>query len=179
MDPKHTATTLAALIAKDMEPQTAEEVLHALKPYDGQLITTRLLDKLPGGRVEWRLSRNYGWTEIRNRVYLSSGGDRRDGVNLMLARSEASVPLSVSWVEKENPAYFAGRRERNALRARAIADRALLTRLATVMNEIEDWLHKLHFSREQFATFVAYGEPCSPARYDLERACGLREEAKP
>jgi hypothetical protein len=176
--PKHTANSVAALITKNMEPQTAEDVLAALKPLDGQLITTRLLDKLPGGRIEWRLSRHLGWTEIKNRVYLSTGGEHREGVCLMLARSEASVPLSVEFVERENPAYFAGRRQRNDLRTAALANPELLTRVAFIMNEIEDINLKRTLAKKQFAAFVDHGEPLSPDQYALERACGLREEKK-
>jgi len=172
---RHTAESLTALIASRLEPDNAERVLEALKPLHGTLITTRLLDKLPGGRVEWRLSRHHGWTELANRAQQSTRGDSPDAVNLILARSEVSVPLDVPWVERENSRYFAGRRERNALRAQAVADKPMLTRLAFVMNEIEDLQHKLKFAKKTFAAFVADGEPCHPERYELERACGLRD----
>lgn len=175
---KHTATSVAALIAKNVEPTTAEEVLAVLKRLDGQQITTRLLDKLPGGRVEWRLSRHLGWTEIKNRAYVSTGGEHREGVCLMLARSEASVALDAAWVERENPAYFAGRRERNALRANALANKALLERVAFCMNEVEEINQKREIAKKQLAVFLEHGEPLSPDQYDVERACGLREEKK-
>ena len=177
MTSKHSAATVAAIIQQRIESDVAEHVLTALKPCHGQLITTRLLDKLPGGRVEWRLTRNYGWTEVKNRAYLSSQGGSSDGVCLMLVRTEASVPLDVTWVERENPAYFAGRRERNAQRAQALADTGLLERFAFVLNEIEDVRQQLAVAREQFAGYVNRG-PLSPDRYEFERACGLREKEK-
>jgi hypothetical protein len=176
MTPTHTAGTLAALIERRREPDTADIVLAALRSHNGQLITTRLLDKLPGGRVEWRLARTMGWTEIVNGAYRKSQGNAPDGLRLIIARSEASVPLDVAWVERENPAYFAGRRERNALRDQALADPSLLTRLATVMNEIEDLRYKLTFAEQTF--FELADGPAGPDRYELERACGMRKESR-
>jgi hypothetical protein len=178
MEPKHTPASVAALITKNIEPATAEEVLVALMPLDGQLITTRLLDRLPGGRVEWRLARHYGWTEIKNRAYISTGGEHREGICLILARSEASVPLDVALVERENPAYYSGRRQRNALRLAALANAELLSRIALLMNEIEDSNGIRAAQQRQFAAFVNTGEPLNPDQYDLERACGLRQEKK-
>jgi len=175
---RHTPESVAEEVADSMEPQTAEDVLEALKKCDGQAITTRLLDKLPGGRVEWRLSRQLGWTEIKNRAYVNSSGASPQGICLMLARSEASVPLSVAWVERENPAYFAGRRERNALREKALADKQLLTRAAFLFNEIEDINAKRRAKTKEFAVLVEHREPLSPVKYKLERVCGLREDDK-
>jgi hypothetical protein len=168
----HTVESVAALIQANIEPQTAEAVLAALKPLEGQFITTRVLDKLPGGRVEWRMNRNLGWTEIKNRAYVAN---KRDGVCLILARSEASVPLDTAFIERENAQYFEQRRHRNQLRAQALANPALLTRVAFLMNEIEDLNHKQALAKKQFAVFLSHGEPLSPDQYELERACGLRD----
>lgn len=170
----HTAGTLAKLIAHDIEPDHAERVLTALQPLNGQLITTRLLDKLPGGRVEWRLTRDLGKTHVKNRAYISTKGDAAEALDLTLAPSEASVPLDVAWVEHANAWYFEQRRARNAHRQAAIADTPLLSRLAFVMNEIEDLHHKLAFAKTQFVAFVE-DEPLCVERYTLERACGLRD----
>jgi len=79
-------------------------------------------------------------------------------------------------VERDNPAYFAGRRERNQQRTAALADPPMLTRLAFVMNEIEDLQSRLALAKKSFAAFVEHGAPCSPDRYALERACGLRDD---
>lgn len=175
---RHTAKTVAEVVAAKMEPETAEEVLEVLRKCDGQLITTRLLDKLPGGRVDWRLSRNLGWTEIKNRAYANSSGQSRTGICLIIARSEQSVPLVADFVEKENPAYFKGRRERNALRNIALADQELLERVAAFFNKVEDWSAQGKELHKVWAVFSAHGEPLSPDRYDLERCCGLREDDK-
>lgn len=179
MEPKqHTVESVAELIRRNIESETAEAVLHILRSLDGTLITTRLADKLPGGRVEWRLARQLGWTELKNRAYISTGGANREGVCLILARSEAAVPLSADFVERENPAYFAGRRERNRLRNLAVHNPALLERVAFVMNQIEDINLQRDLAKKQFAVFVSTGEPLHPDQYELERACGLREEHK-
>jgi len=175
MNGKHTASSIASLISNEVEPDNAEHVLAALTPYHGKPISTRLLDRLPGGRVEWTLRKQYGWTEIVNRADRQTRGDSRDAIRIILARSEASVPLDVPWVERENARYFAGRRERNRLRAVALADNPMLTRMAFTMNEIEDLHVKLAFAKKTFAALVDDGTPLHPDRYVLEEACGLRE----
>jgi|SRR5262245_9780440 len=175
MDGKHTASSVASLITHEVEPDNAEHVLAALAPQHGKPITTRLLDHLPGGRVEWTLRRQYGWTEIVNRAERGTRGDTREALRLILARSETSVPLDVPWVERENANVFAGRRERNQLRSVALADEPLLTRMAFTMNEIEDLQAKLAFAKKTFAALVEHDSPLHPDRYTLEAACGLRE----
>lgn len=175
----HTAESVAAIVSQHIEPNSADEVLTVLRKCDGQLITTRLLDKLPGGRVEWRLSRALGYTELRNRAYLSSGGIHRDGINLVLARGETSEPLAANWVERENPQYFKNRRERNALRMRALNDHDLLQRVAQLFNRLEELNRARAECRAQFLLLVAHGEPLSPDQYVLERVCGLREDKQP
>jgi len=168
----HTPTSLTTLIANHLEPDHADRVLAALKPLDGQLITTRLLDKLPGGRVEWRLTRDMGYTKVANRAYKHH---RAEGIELMLARSEGSVPLDVAWVERENPHQFAGRRERNALRAQAMANKEALAKLAAVMNELEDLQKRVAAAKVTFAAYTGDNTPYRVVRYELERACGLRD----
>lgn len=161
----HTAASVAALIERNMEPTTAEDVLAALKQVNGQPITPRLLDHLPGGRVEWRLSKQLGTTELKNRAYMR---DAREGVCLVLAKSDE---VSAAFVELANPTYFRLRRERNALRALALdpANVPLLERAASLCNEFA-------LARQQLAALVRDGEPLSPDRIDIERACGLRED---
>jgi len=174
--PSHNAATVAEIIRKNIEPDTAEDVLAALQKLEGQVITTRLLDKLPGGRVEWRIHRQLGETTIRNRAYLR---EKAEGVSLTLARSDASgTVVDASFVEKANPSYFKDRRERNALRAKALADAALLGRVAILFSEIETINMQLDAAKQQFAVYVTPGEPLSPDRVELERACGLREKEK-
>lgn len=164
---RHTATSVAAIITKNIEPAIAEEVLAALKSLDGQVITTRLLDRLPGGRVEWRLSRELGVTEIRNRAYVGRG--RPDGVCLTLAKSESNV-VSAEFIERANPYYFQDRRARNEVRAKALQNTELLERMALLFNQMEDLHEKYALVRKQLAVFVSPGGPFAPDRPDLERA---------
>src|SRR5262245_32324940 len=94
---RHTTASVAEILRKTIEPDSAEEALTALKKLDGQPITQRLLDKLPGGRVEWRLNKQLGDTELRNRAYTRA---KRDGVCLTLARNSETV--SAAFVEQAN-----------------------------------------------------------------------------
>jgi hypothetical protein len=159
--PRHTPDSVKEIIAKNIEPETAEEVLAALKALDGQLITTRVLDRLPGGRVEWRIHRQLGGVEIRNRAYTRG---QVHGVCLTLTKIGDVIHSKV--IERENPEYFKRRRARNEARAQALQNTHLLQRLAVLFNEVEELQGKARFAKKQLAVFV--GE--FP---DLEEAIGL------
>ena len=174
MTTKHTLESLTRMITKKIEPPLADAVLDALKRIEGQLITTRVLDKLPGGRVEWRMSRTLGFTEIRNRSFMTSQGSSLDSICLKLAKSESSVPVDAAWIERENVDHYAGRRQRNALRAKALADVGMLSRVAGIMNDIEAINEQLRVAKATLCDFTKDGAPLHPERYDVEKACGLR-----
>lgn len=167
----HTAASVAEIVRKNFEPRDAEEVLNALRPFHGQVITIRLLDKLPGGRVEWRIQRQLGRVELKNRAFLK---DSRTGLSLTLAKA-GSERLDADRLERENPEYFARRRERNALREQALTNAALLERVALLFSEIEELNQKRAVALRQFAVFVQPGEPLHPDRLELQRAI-TREE---
>lgn len=82
-----------------MPSPKAEETLAALRELDGHPITPRLLDRLPGGRVEWRIVRELGRITIRNRAWYQDS--RIDGVELQLSpRIYPGVTLDAAWVER-------------------------------------------------------------------------------
>jgi hypothetical protein len=171
---QHTAQSIAAIIAKNIEPATADEVLAALRALEGHHITPRLLDRLPGGRVEWRLRRELGVTEIRNRAFLN---DKATGVSLTLARNDSDV-LSAEFVERENPEHFKNRRDRNARREQALSNVALLERVALLFNELTTINEQRRLAMKQLAVFISHEGPLGPDKRDLERALGLRFEDK-
>lgn len=168
---KHTAESVAALIESRIESDLPDKVLEALRPMDGKAITTRLLDKLPGGREQWRLVRHYGWTSLQTMGYgrNESGGE----IDLTLVRSESSLPLELEWVEKENPAYFAARRERNEARKAALVDVVLLEDVAEAMNRAEQAIETLRRATADMEEFTDYGKPFNADSYTLREACGL------
>jgi hypothetical protein len=171
----HTRQSVSDLLQDRWESDLPDRILEALKPFHGKPITTRLLDKLPGGRDEWRMRREYGWTRIENMPYIRTHGRDRNGVSIILARSEASVPLDLAFVEQDNVAYYLGRRERNHARMEARNDAAKLDAMASVLNRIE----ALNAAREavlkDFEQLAGYGEIFNPDKYELERAAGLRD----
>lgn len=174
MSGRHTIHTLCEFIQSRWESDLPDKVIEALRPLQGKLITSRLLDRLPGGKDQWRMARNYGWTEIETVEYRQSHGNK--GVRLILARSESSVPLDITIVESENPAYFAGRRERNHARMEARNTREKLEALAAVMNRIERLKRELDTARTEFDALTEHGEVFNPDRYALERVIGLRDD---
>jgi hypothetical protein len=168
---EHTRHTLSDLIQQHWESDLPDQIIEALRPLNGKMITTRLLDKLPGGKEAWILSRNYGWTELDSRTYRSSQGNK--GVHLILARSEASVPLDLAVVESENPAYFDARRKRNHARMEARNDGGRLDALAATMNRIESLQAQLDSAVSDFDALTEYGTVFHQDMYTLRKACGL------
>src|SRR5687767_1157643 len=109
----HTRQSVSDLIQSRWESDLPDKVLDALRPLEGKAITTRLLDRLPGRKENWRLERHYGWTSLQTKGYGRDWVKEDESLDIMLVRSEASMPLDLAWVEENNPAYFKGRRERN------------------------------------------------------------------
>lgn len=175
---RHTFNSVANLIQDNWESEVPDAVLEALRPFNGKPVTKRLLDKLPGGKDAWLLERAYGMTHIKNKIYAYSHGSEKGGISLLLDWREDAFALDVNKVEERNPAYFSGRRERNHKRMEARNNRELLQKMADVMNEAERAQRALANAKEHFKALAGYGEPFSPVQYELERACGLREERK-
>ena len=128
---RHSVSTVRATILAGMESNAPDQILKALAHLDGKNITSRF-DKLVPGFI---ILRRYGWTEFASEEYRRSGGNR--GMRLLLAHTESSVPLSLAFVEKENPSYFAGRRERNAERIALLNDEARMQEIADALNAQE------------------------------------------
>lgn len=170
----HTRQSVSDFIQARWESDLPDQVLEALKPYQGKNITTRLLDVLPGGKGQWRMSRQYGWTELETINYIRTQGN--EGTRLILARSESSVPLDLAFVEKENPAYYAGRRERNHARMEARNTAALLDKLAHVLNRVETARVLLDSAKADLDALTEHGEVFNPERYALRKICGYEEK---
>lgn len=77
---------------------TVEEVLGALRALDGRAVDQRLIDKLPGGRVVWRLRTELGAIELQDRDYAATG----EGVCLLLLAPGDDLVLNYAWVERQH-----------------------------------------------------------------------------
>jgi hypothetical protein len=163
------------LIQDQWESDLPDRILAILKTMEGKAITTRLLDKLPGGKDTWRLNRHYGWTDLQNREY--NNGDYKNGCSLMLARSEGAVPIDTAWIEKENTAYFDARKKRNHARMEALNTAETLDAIAIALNCAERAIAQLFHAQETIEKLTEYGSTLEPDRYNFLRACGLMDAA--
>ncbi len=172
--PVHTFQTVHDLIQSQYESDLPDRVLQALRPFDGKDITTRILAKMPAlPGVTWRLKRNYGWTTLETSTYCTPEGyANKTSLSLMLVRTEASVPLDTAWVERENPAYFSARVERNHARMEAMNTKPTLDACADAMNRVQAAIAETRAAMASLAALTEYGSTLYPDHYDIERACG-------
>jgi hypothetical protein len=174
----HTMHTVRELLQAEWESDLPDKVIEALRPQDGKNVTTRLLDKLPGGKEVWHLRREYGMTHIVNEAYRR--GDYRNGVSLLLYHSEASLSLDLKHVQEKNPAYFSARLERNHARMEAMNTRETLEAIAAAMNAAEVAIAQLLEANARVEALTEYGTTLHPDRYDILKACGLSDtESRP
>ena len=138
----HTIATVRATLESRIESDEPDEVLAILKKDDGKQLTKRILEKLPSvgfgaslvsaSGQRWRLSQHAGMIHLETWDYARSGGST--GIHLLMAYAEKSVTIDAAWVEEHNPAYFKGRRERNAARRAALGNHEALTSMALALN---------------------------------------------
>lgn len=186
---KHTAKTIAAIIAANLESDLPDRVIEALRPYDGKNITTRILDALPPlpNGATWRLIRNYGWTCLQTSTYCTPQGYAdKTSMDLILTRTEASVPLDLAYVAGENKeknsygencAYFSARRERNAARHQAMSDPEMLKKSATALNKYTAAIDALAAARAELDEITEYGTPMHPEQYTLRGIADPHDKA--
>ena len=170
---QHTRQSVYELIASQVESDLPDIVLEALHKFNRKPITTRIADHMNSlepsiGGERWRLVRHYGWTSLETDSYRRT--DTKQGISLMLARTESSVPLDLAWVEKENGAYFDARRVRNLARTEILNTPYRLDKISATMNETESAIHALR------AAVVDLEFACYAADiYAVKRACGLAD----
>jgi hypothetical protein len=166
----HTIQSVRAFVQSQRESDEPDEVLAVLKANDGKQLTKRILDKLPGGAPRWRLSRNAGMTHLETWDYVRSGG--KTGMHFLMAYAEESVVIDAAWVEEHNPAYFKGRRERNASRDEVLQNNGLgqltVQRMVNTLNAYEDAKAKLDAAKETMDNMSGFDAD----RYDWEKLAG-------
>lgn len=171
-----TRQTVHDILQSHWESDLPDRTLQALRAFDGKPITTRLLAKLPtlANGATWRLIRHYGWTSLETSTYGQPQGYRdKTSMSLVLVRTEASVPLDTAWVERENTAYFAARRERNHARMEAMNTKTTLDACAAAMSGCSAALTALQTAMAQLETLTEVGTNLNPDRYTLQKACGV------
>lgn len=171
-----TSQDVSDIIHAGWESDMPDKVLEALRPYDGKVITTRLLPKLAQATgLEWRLRRQYGMTHLETVDYGRSSG--HTGYSLLVSHTESSTPLNLRDIEERNPTYFSGRRERNHARMEAMNTRDTLDTAADTLNSLRDAYERLTAAYAAWETLAGYGTPLNADKYALERHTGIRETA--
>lgn len=170
----HTHQTVHDIIQGRWESDEPDKILEVLRQMEGKMLTTRILVKMPGGRDRWRLRREYGMTHLETWEYTRTQGN--GGISLLLDWREDSFPIETAKIEERNTAYFSARRARNHTRMEAMNTKPLLDQMAAAMNHMERAMQELQEARATFEALADYGQPFNPDQYELERACGWRDE---
>jgi hypothetical protein len=171
----HTIQTVRAFLESQRESDEPDEVLAILKTYDGRQLTKRILDKLPGGTDRWIINQFATMTHLETRDYHRSGGNT--GIHILIAYKITNIMIDVSWIEQNNPAYFAGRRTRNESRDKVANSSSMLTIMADRLNAYADAKAKLEEAKDDLDKLTDYGGPFSADSYGWERLCGARDDS--
>ena len=126
--------------------------------------------ELPGGEERWRISQFATMTHLETWDYRRTGGNT--GIHLLIAYATTNVMIDAAWIEKSNPAYLKGRRERNASRdAIGVAQAALM---ADTLNTYEAAKAQLDEAKKNLDVLTETSFAAD--QYDWERLCGAREK---
>ncbi len=170
----HTIESVRNFLLSQRESDEPDAVLDILKSQDGKQLTKRLLSKLPGGEERWRLSQFASMTHLETRDYSRSGGNT--GIHLLIAYQLTNVTIDAAWIEEHNPAYFAGRRARNASRDAVMADPDVLRDMANTLNAVAMAKTQFEAAKANLDALTTHGALFAADSYDWERLCGAREE---
>jgi hypothetical protein len=168
----HTVSSVLAFLESQLESNGPDAVLAVLVERNGKPLTKRLLAKLPGGEERWLINDHAGMTHLVERGYLRSNGNR--GMSLLMAYDVKNITIDSTWVEEHNPAYFKGRRERNAERNFALRNPSMAALMAERLNAYADAKVKLDEAKAALDEHIDH--VFSADRYEWERMCGAREE---
>lgn len=177
MAKQFTIEDVRSVLIKQRESNEPEEILAILKHNIGKRFTVHLLRKLPGGEDRWGYDHTASMTHIKDSEYrkLSGGG----GISLLLSyNSSGPHVVDPNWIEEKNPAYFSGRRKRNALRESLISNESALHDMALVLTRYAHSKEVLVAAKNELDQLTAYGKPFAPDDSEWERLCGAREEKR-
>ena len=166
-----TAHDVSEFVAEHTETDLADRVLAALKSQHGKRITTRIVEKMPGGKDRWSLRRQYGMTHLENQKFGHDGRyENGDGLSLLLGHFESAQPLDSTNIEALNPAYFLGRQKRNHIRMETRNTRETLGAAASAINRLLSARDELKSAEEELDALTTYNQPLSPDKHALAQA---------
>jgi hypothetical protein len=172
-----TIDDVRAMLLKEKESDEPDAILEILKANEGKKFNVFLLRKLPGGEERWAYDPIAGMTHIKDREYRNERGN--GGISLLLSYSMSGPGVvNAAWVEEHNPAFFKGRRERNAKRAACLVDADMCQKMADALTAYAKLHEALGNAKGALDALTGYEQPFSPDSYDWERLCGAREERK-
>jgi hypothetical protein len=169
---KVTVETVRSILTTRMESEVVDEILAILKTMDGKPLTKRILPKLPGDEERWCITQSAGMTSLEEKSYRRTSGNT--GVSLLMAYATANVVIDAKFVEERNPAWFEGRRERNAERRRALEMPAVLALAESLLNDVIRARAALAAAEARLSALTSYKEPLSADRYaweELTKSC--------
>lgn len=156
------AEQVRRLIESNVEPtEPGDTIARVLAENVGKQITIRLERKLKDatGRADVRIRYRYGMTQVE---WTAPWGEQ----SLLLAHRTTSVYVPADFKEK-NPSLYSARDERNAKRAKLLADGARIEAIVDAINSYRD-------AKATLQALVG-DDVVDVAGYTIEKAAGLRE----
>lgn len=161
------AETIRALVASRIESDEPDAVLEVFRQNDGKPFTKRILAKLPGGAERWGIRHVANMTNLETKDYLRSDGGV--GISLLVCYGTVNVPIDAKFLEERNPAYFAGRKERNAKRLTTMNDPLLCREMAQAVENVRTAQRALGLAMEAYERLTGYGEAFNPDQYEINK----------
>lgn len=172
-----------AILRQRIESDAPEGILATLRRFDGKKLTIHVLKHLPsdlegmtpGENGAWRILKSFTGVQLVNSTYIRTQGGR--GYSFWITEDESDSTIDCDKIEKRNPSYFAGRRERNVKRMLALKDRDAVRRFAVAINEVIEARGVLQAKLELLGYWTEDDKLFSSDKYKWDELAALVEES--
>lgn len=169
-----TAEQVRQALADAWEGDTPDEVLEVFRREAGKPFTKRILAKLPGGEERWRIDQIATMTNLEEREYMRTQGDK--GYHFLVAYATKHVVIDPVFLEEKNTCHFSARKARNAKRLEAQNDAGLCQKMADRINWVREAQKELNRAEKALMELTEYGEPMSADAYVWEGMADCKED---